>query len=489
MIRKKSRAAFLALSAAASAAAAFGQDEPASPPEVTLSQALDEAASSGGDIALVGKTLAAARLQRSLDLAKQALTLSASGGYSLADGLGASATAAEQSLLGRASSAAAGSGSAQTSNQGVAQQVQGSVSLGLPLTKVTLSASQGIPSSTAKDPSQSSVLGLTASQTIWDGYPGGQYQAALKKSDLTMQGKELTAVQGRSAALAKAKQAYITMLAAQRDLDVKKQVLDKQSKLLAQIQATYALKQASEIDLKTAQINAKGAELDAATADKTFRLANERLAVIMGRPAGSAFRVADVDEPELPAVDVDEAIRIGLSQRTDLAQYGLSARSARIDSALARAQSSPTLSLTGGAGLAVAWSGPSASSTALSLGAKVTLPLIDSGAAELQAKTSEAAASLYDAQAAQLRNTISSDIRDNYQTAQLLRQKIDLARQSAMLAESQFELVKTQNQYGTATVQDVLNASVAAASAEVAYGTARNSYLIAELVLETSMGL
>ena len=141
------------------------------------------------------------------------------------------------------------------------------------------------------------------------------------------------------------------MLAAQRDLDVKKQVLDKQNKLLAQIQAVFTIKQASAIDLKTAQINARSAEIDVETADKTLRLANERLAVIIGQAiSANASPWRTSSDPTLPAASIDEAIQIGLQKRTDVAQFELNAKSSRIDAALARAQAQPSVSLTGGAG-------------------------------------------------------------------------------------------------------------------------------------------
>jgi outer membrane protein TolC len=380
---------------------------------VTMAQALAEAARAGADLALVDQNLGVAKLQRSLDLAKQGISLSASGAYSVAEAPGEDSSTALQSLISKAESA---SGSSIASNSGLAQSASGSLAFSSPLTKASLSVSQTIPPSTASSATQSSVVGLTASQTLWDGYPGGQFRATLEKSGLTLQGKELTATQSRSSAVAKVKQAYVTMLAAQRDLDIKKSTLDKQSRLLAQVQAVYALQQASAIDLKSAQINAKSAEIDVATADKTLRLANERLGVLMGRSPSDRFSVADFDDPALPAASIDEAIKIGLERRSDLAQAAVSAKSSRIDAALARAQGSPTVSLTGGAGLSMSWAAKPLSESALSLGAKVSLPILDSGAADLQAKLSEAQASTFDLQAAQLRKTLASDIRDYFET-------------------------------------------------------------------------
>jgi outer membrane protein TolC len=461
-------------------------------PVVSLNEALSEAASAGDDIHLVAQNLAVARLQNSLDRAKQGISLNANGAYTAAYGLGqdlqASQQSLQQTLINRAETAAMGQTSLANS-LGLNQAVTGSLSLSDPLTKVTLSATQSLLPPTASLSSQASIIGLTATRTVWDGYPGGQFQAALEKSSLTLQGKELAKTLGSSAAIAKVKQAYLSMLSAQRDLEIKKQVLDKLNRLLGQVQAIYEIRQASAIDLKTAQINVRSAGIDVTMADKTLRLANERLAILIGRPSNQRFSVAEVDNPPLPAASIDEAIRIGIEKRTDLAQYELSSKSALIDAALAKAQASPVVSLTGGGGVALYWAAPAVSENALSLGAKVTLPIIDSGVANLQAKTSTGQADAYNIQAVQLKKTLAADIQDYYESAQLMAEKIDLAKQSAELATAQFELVQQQNKFGTATTQDVLTASVTAATAEVNYGTARNTYLLAELSLETAMGL
>jgi outer membrane protein TolC len=455
------------------------------PETINLQQALDAARSSGDDFSIADKTVGVARVQRSLDVARQGFNLAVSGAYSLGEGFGSDSTSAEQSLISKAESA---SGLPLTStSSGLGQIAQGGISLATPSTKLAINASHALPAGAQAN--QASIVGVSGSQNLWDGYPGGQASATLAKSALVFQSKELQSRQAYSSAVAKVKQSYVAMLAAQRDLGVKRQVLEKQGKMLAQIKAIYALKQASEIDLRTAEINAKSAEMDVALAEKTLSLANERLAVIIGRDPSLRFSVADVSDPELPAPSVDEAIAIGLSKRSDLAQYALSEKSSEIDAALARASAQPNVSLTGGAGVAVLWESPVLVAEALNIGAKVSLPVIDSGAAGLQARASEGQASLYSMQAEQLKKTIASDIRDDFETVQLLLQKADLAKESASLADAQFELTKTQNTYGTATMQDVLTASVTAATAEVAYETARSAYLLGVLALETAMGL
>jgi len=468
----------------------YCQDAAPTLPVITISQVLDEAAHGDADLLYLDQSLGVAKMQHSLDLAKQGFALSASGSYALTDGLSQDKTSAEQSLLNKAESASLSSSSGSASSvKGIGQAAQGSLALSSPLSKLTVSVSHSLPVSTVASNSSSSVLGITGSQTIWDGYPGGQFRATLEKSDLTIQGKQIADVQSRSAAIAKVKQAYITMLASQRDLSIKRQVLEKQSKLLEQIQTVFNLRQASAIDLKTAQINARSAEIDVTTAEKTLRLANERLAVMIGRKSDERFTVDEITDPQLPASSIEEAIKIGLSRRSDLAQYQLSAKSSAIDAALANAQKSPVFSLTGGAGVAINWADTSTVGQALTVGGKISLPVFDSGLADLQVKINKEQTLMYNMQAQQLSQTLSSDIRDYYETTQLLAEKTDLAKQSMELAEAQFELMKTQNSFGTATMQDVLTASVTAATAEVNYGAARNAYILSELSLETAMGL
>jgi outer membrane protein TolC len=470
----------------------LGAQDKASPPPslpvLNLDSVLSAATAAGDDFGLVTDALEVARKQRDLDLARQGFSLSASGGYGLVDGIGDDGNSAGQSLISGAVSASGGS--ASNKMNGLAQSPQGSLTLLGPQTKATLSVTHSIPvaPNLATNP-QASVLGLTLSQTLWDGYPGGQYQATLAQSLLALQISEFSAIQGRSAAITKVKQSYIAMLAAQRDLDIKGKVLDKQRSLLAQIQAIFNLKQATAIDLKTAQVNVRSAEIDVSTADKTLRLANERLAVIMGRARDERFAVAELADSPLPAASIDEAIAIGLRKRTDVAQLELRSRSSRIGAAVARAQGQPNLAVTGGLGTAVAWSTTPLMAGALSLGAKVALPVFDSGAADFLARTSEGQAQLFGLQASQLRKSLSSDIRDFFEGAMLQSDRVVLAKDSMDLADAQFELVKAQNQYGTATVQDVLTASVNAATAEVAYQSARSAYLGAVLQLSTAMGL
>ena len=95
---------------------------------------------------------------------------------------------------------------------------------------------------------------------------------------------------------------------------------------------------------------------------------------------------------------------------------------------------------------------------------------------------------VYSAQADQQRNGMAADIQDAYEGVQLAMEKLDLAKLTADNLDLQYQLLKTENQYGTATNQDLLNASVNAANGQTALQKARSDAQLAVLLLQNVMG-
>jgi outer membrane protein TolC len=480
----KTRIAVAVMALAAAAAAA------ADAPTLTIQEAVDKAIAGGDDIRIANGGLDAAKAANDQALSKAGITLSGSGSYSLTDAFGKDlrATTGSGSPTPTASSLSGmvGKAGASQSLQGGLSLSAGNASASSPYTRVGLTVTQNLPPPPS---APSTLLGLSLAQTVWDGYPGGQTKAAVDKAALAYQAKGLAAIQARSTITANVKKAYVTMLTAQRNLALRSGVLAKQAALLKQIQATFALKQASAIDLMTAQINERGAELDLETAKHDLALAQQRLAIIMGMPPDSDFTVAEIVEPALPAPSIDEAVKIGLAKRSDAAQIQLSRRSSSIDLALAKALSQPGVSATGGFNLGMVQGGAPGTAASANIGVKVALPVLDAGAADSQTAAVAAQLAIYETQAAQLAKTIAADIRDAYWSATILYDRIALAKQTQDMNDNQLALVQAQFQFGTATTQDVLTAQVNSANAAAAYLAAKGAYLLQELTLETAMGL
>lgn len=276
-------------------------------------------------------------------------------------------------------------------------------------------------------------------------------------------------------------------LGAQRNLVVRRQVLEQQDALLAQIRAIHLLQQATDIDLRTAEINAQSAEIELQGAVTDQRIARIRLAQLIGHPRTVDFTVAEAEDPAVPVATVEEAITEALSRRTEVQQIALNRRSSEIDRQLIRGQALPTVSVAGGATLTHDWSLGSNAGQG-TLGVKVGLPILDAGAASHQLDANSLQDEVYAAQDRQVRATIATDVEEAFDLLQIQLQRLQVARLNAEKLDLQFTLKKTAAQYGTATNQDLLDASVNAGSARAALVTAQRNAQLAVLQLRNAMG-
>jgi outer membrane protein TolC len=74
-------------------------------------------------------------------------------------------------------------------------------------------------------------------------------------------------------------------------------------------------------------------------------------------------------------------------------------------------------------------------------------------------------------------------------SAAIFSDRIGLAKMAQDLADGKLVLAKTQFQFGTSTVQDLIVAQNDSAKAASDYLAAKADYLVKELDLETAMGL
>jgi outer membrane protein TolC len=462
----------------------FAQEEPIT---LTLSQATDAALGQGADSRILAKNLDIGREQYRLSVAQNSFSLSGSLGENAAYGFGDS-TLLGDNLLG----------------SGFSQTPQAGLSLASSMTNVGLTVipyqppsaladafspllSLFSPGSSATTPGPTGSIGLNVSQTLWNGYPGGTGRAAVEKSMLALRGAELSTASGRQNVVSAVTQAYFVMLGAQRNLTVKREIREQQASLLAQISAVEALKQATAIDLRTAQINAQSADIDARSAENDLRIARIRLAQLIGWPRERTFLAAEQDDPQVPAGSVEEAIAVALKQRTEIQQIELNRQASAIDLAVIKGQTTPTVSVTGGVNVYHDWQLLTTAGQG-SLGLKIGLPILDAGSSEHQLAANRMQNDVYGVKEDQLRASIATDVEEAYELVQVNLQRLQVARLTAEKFDIKFTLKKAEAQYGTATNQDLLDASIDAANARSALVRAQRDAQLAILQLRNAMG-
>jgi outer membrane protein TolC len=444
------------------------------PPVITLQQSIDATLSNGDDNKILKGNLDVARAQHALNISRNSLTLGGAAAY------GKDWSFGDEVL-----------GSVLSSPITVPTGPSVGVSVAGPLTNLAVNASPYIPPTPDASPGTpgadtTSAVGVSVGQTLWNGYLGGPTQATVDKSVLTLKGKELATASGTLALIYGVKQAYYTVLAAQRGLALKRQILDKQSSVLRQITAIYDLKLASLADLKTAQLNARSAQVDVDGAANDLLNARVGLAGLMGLSLNAQFTVADAPDPTVPADTVDAAVAAGLSQRMEIKQVELALKSSNIDLSLARGQATPTVSVSGGMNVLYGWSG----NTAAVLGAtvKVSMPILDAGAVKNQVDALLRQNDVYSVQESQLQKSITTAIRSAWQGVILARERLEVAQLGVEATDLQYQLVSAQRDAGTASNQDLLTAAVNLANAENALATAQSTAQLAVLQLQNLMG-
>jgi outer membrane protein TolC len=462
----------------------WAQQQPA---VLTLSQAVDAAFTQGADSRILQRNLDIGRQQYRVSVSQNSFSLAGSLGESATYGFGDSTMLLENSI---------GSGLGQTPQAGLSL-TNPLTSVGLSVTPYTaaspftteLSQLSSIftPGQTAPSPGPTGSLTLNISQTVWGGYPGGPGKAAAEKSLLALRGMELSAESTRLRIANAVTQAYFIMLGSQRDLSAKKEILGQQNALLAQISAIQAFKQATEIDLRTAQINAQSAEIDVQSAQNDLRIARIRLAQLIGWSRDRDFSVEEQDDPQLAVGSVEDAVAEALKRRPDIRQIELNRQSSAIDRALIQGQTSPTVSVTGGANVIHDWQLLTTAGQG-SVGLKIGLPILDAGAAGAQLEANRLQTEVYGVQEEQLRASIATDVEEAYEQVQVNVQRVQVARLTAEKFDLKFKLRKMEAQYGSATNQDLLDASIDAANAQSALVRAQRDAQLAILQLRNAMG-
>ena len=447
------------------------------PPVLSLAQCVEQALSLGSENRILRRNVDLARAQYKLSLAQTSFSLSGSLGESTTYGFGNTA------LLG-----------ANSLGADFAQSPQAGLSLASPMTSLSLNSSPYIESSpfSAIVPGLSKLyptgtIGLGFNQVLWNGYPGGLARAGTRKGLLALQSQELSAEAGTSNIVSALSLAYFAMLASQNDLAAKKEVRAQQDSLLVQIRSSFDIGLANEVDRRSAEINALNAAIEERNAGNALRTARERLAQALGKSRDFSFSVAEEEDPGIPVASAEEAIAEALRRRVELKQVGLSRQAAAIDRAIIRGQRTPSISVNGGVNLIYQWQG-SATAGQGSLGAKVTIPVLDSGAAAHQLEANGIQDEEFGIQADQLRARIATDVEEAFNLAQIQLQRLETAKLTAERSELRLKLRQIELSFGTAKNQDLLDAAVEYANTRSALTAARRSVHMAVLQLRNLMG-
>ena len=440
-------------------------------PAITLDEFVTTARAAAPNLKVAKANLDAARAQFDQTRAKNGLSLGATGGYS-------HEIATQTAVATRTGPISTGQ-----------ENVLGSVSLTGPSTSVGVNAQEFIPDDSTI--SQETSVGLSASQTLFDGYLGGRAAALVQQADYTYRAAQVTYDSALRSLVLQTRQAYYTLLGDQNTLLVRQATQKQAAENLALEQGLLRAQRATTLDVLQTQVALTQAQLDVRTAQNTIDSDRRTLSLLVGWPIDKQYAVADTPVPELPELSLDGALKTAYQNRPELRTFELNITAASINLALQRSQYLPVVSVNGSLNAQLVYTGPFAGTGATATaGVSIALPpIIDGGLVTAQVQQAADQLAALKVQQDQERQSISIDVQNALFSVTDTKDRLDLAGQNVKQAQGVYNLQRAKLAVGLVTTLDVLTAFSALVTAEVGLQQANSNYLLAVLNLNNVMGL
>ncbi len=334
---------------------------------------------------------------------------------------------------------------------------------------------------------QASTISASLSQTVWNGFLGGKAFLSNNLADITLAQKILSYQLDSSNLIYQVRQSYYAMASAQDAISLDRQIIEQRKKDYDQTKTLFDAGKDTAVDVMQAQVNQDTANLALSDAQDSLSSARQALSLLIGVPLDIEYHVQAPPAASVPAESANQLIDSALGRRLDLQQLLLAKESASLTTTLDKTAASPIVTADAGVNYTKDWNAKTASGT-WNAGVQVNVPIYDSGTIRAQVHAAQLGEQSAQLNIDQLRQSISQTVQQNYDSVHSLARHVQLAQQSANLAQKQYELIQIQFRQGTVSQLDVLNDSVALSQARTSLEQARTQLQLAILKLENSIG-
>jgi outer membrane protein TolC len=372
--------------------------------------------------------------------------------------------------------------SPSTSTAATGNTFKGAVSAGGPQTSLAVTGQQ-TPTTTGS----TTTWGLSGSQVLWDGYVGGTPSGQVRVAEAAYQVARATRAQAVRTALFDARQAYYTLLADQKTLQVRQATLKQAAENLAREQGLAAAKRATDLDVLQMQVAKRQAELDLRSTVMQIDTDRKNLSILAGWPLDKTYVAVEGTAPTPQAASADEAVSIALAQRSEIRSLAAQLESAKIQDAIQAATWSPVVTLTGG--VSTSQGGSTTSTQVASVGVDVALPSVwDGGASSAARKQTTNQVAQYEIQLEQQRLSVTVEVQKAWFGIEDARDRLELAKSNVEQATGEYRMESLKFSLGLETTLDVLTAFTTMTTAQVALEQANNSVILAVLTFNNALG-
>ncbi len=283
------------------------------------------------------------------------------------------------------------------------------------------------------------------------------------------------------------RQAYYTVLVAQKQLDVARETVRQLEQHLEQAKGFFEVGTKPKFDVTTAEVNLSNGKVNLIVAENALQIDIVNLNNAMGVPNAPDYSIEDNLSFQKYGITLDEALQKAYGARPDLKSAVSKRRSAEESIGVAKTGYYPAL--TGNA--EYDWSGESVSSMdrGWSVGAAITIPIFSGFLTKYQVEEAKANLNVSSANEELIRQTVFSDVKQAYLNLKAAEERVPAAELTVRQARENLDLANGRYATGVGSPVEVTDAQVSYTNARATYNTALGDFRIAHAALEKAMGL
>lgn len=313
----------------------------------------------------------------------------------------------------------------------------------------------------------------------------GRTLAAIRSAQASVEASTADLETIRQTVIFNTKQAYYTVLSAQRLLQVAEETVQQNRKHLEEAQARFEVGLVPQFDVTQARVQVSNAELNLVTARNNVAVARETLRTAMGLPSPFTFTLADTLERSA-VVFADEALLAqAYANRPELRSLRAQQRAAAERVSALRKQYLPSVS----GNAQYNWTGREYPLQEGWLwGVTLTVPLFDSILTTAQVGEAQANLRNLEAQHENLRQQVTLEVRQSILNLREAEERIRVSEQVLLEARENLDLAAGRYSAGVGNIIEVTDAQVSLTSARANNIQALYTYKTVVAELEKAIG-
>lgn len=323
--------------------------------------------------------------------------------------------------------------------------------------------------------------GASVNQLVTD---FGRTTNLLSSSEYAAKAEDQNAAATRADILLAVDQAFYNSLDTQALVRVAEETVQARQTLVDKVQALAQAKLKSDLDLSFANVELARAKLLLLESRNNFQASLATLSAILGFPTEQNFQLVEETAPLTPPVtDVQPLIQQALQQRPEIQALQFQVESARKFGSAEHDLWRPTVNALGVVGntpvrddhITPNWYG--------AVGVNINIPVFNGFLYNARAKAADLQTEVNRQKLADLRNSISRDVRISWQDTNRAYERLSVTQQLRQQASLALDLAQARYNLGLGSIVEFTQAELQKTEADIADTDATYQYRLAQMAL------